>query len=363
MKQNFENNFNNNICDNLNNTLNISGIGEFNVLDFSKDNIEICKLVEDIISEKTMIPNHLLDKVTLILRNLFKFLCINLLQQSKEKIEFEVRMQHIKPIYRDVMMAIIREIPRAKDNDLEIELTETCFETQEKLFQILVRVKVPVLINGLIKAIYTSEITMNINRKYNTIRLLFKTINYKYYDRTKFIRAYVCNKDYFIDDSTTKNTLVQEGCFNDQLKMEENDNEWFEVEDSDLSIGELKNIFNTLIYHDQPPNIVQQTQKIKKSKGFCFKQSYKTGKTYKCNTCKNTEELPIQRIYFEDKGHKLCKINFCLTCFDKYTADKESWYLCFICKRYLVNFGKLSIVKGGKPKKVWEETDIHLLEA
>lgn len=350
---------------------------EDSILDLTiPDKLELGGIVSNLVFEKIMIPTTSLTTIEGIFTELLPYISRSLLTQQIINVDINIKLEMFNPTYKEVILIVLKQLCDYRPSHLEV--IDSCFELQEKLFLLSLSIKVDCKINSLFKSIYTCCVDFQINRKYNNIKLLFKSIDYKYYARTKFIRKHVVNSNCFIQDvdsntydnnnmtkvSAKKNILVQHGNLNEVLKVDENNHlDWLEVDESHKIIEDLKTEFNKLVYMEAQPHIVEQTQKIKKSKGFVFLQSYKSPEQYKCHTCKNTKELPIQRIYYEEKNHKLCKLNMCQDCFAHYTSNKENWYLCFICKKFLVNFGKLSKVKGGKPKKVWEETEINLLEA
>ena len=99
------------------------------------------------------------------------------------------------------------------------------------------------------------------------------------------------------------------------------------------------------------------TQKtVLKDKCFCYEKSIKSHLKYNCLLCPNDYSNHILRIYFERKEHKDCRIHVCLFCYNSLTS-MNIYVRCFICRQFLVNFNRISKIKGGKDKKIYEQTE------
>lgn len=333
------------------------------------DKIDLGNLLSNLILERvTISPTKRIE-----LRNLYTDLLIfcacEFEKQFANDIEILIKLENVNSIFKDVVMVIIKELKENQgknenERTFEVSLKEKFFELHEKNYIQNVSLHISTLINALFKAVYDVEIEFHLSRKYNTIRVLFKEIKFKYYERIKFIDKFVINKHVFMQEIDylygKKNVLVYSDNLNNILEIKTETLEWLQIEYPDQSVEKIKNIYNFIIYDKVNPN----TTELKVTHGYVFLHSMKNGNEYQCTTCKNEKKVPIHRVYFSEKNHKFCKINFCGSCYEHYTNITDIYYPCFICKKFKINFSKITIIKGGKPKRDWgDDEQIVLFEA
>lgn len=349
-------------------------LNNFNNLETKLTQLEINKIVEDEFQKNRMVEINNEDKKILIIPSqlenhfeaLYHKLVIFMCKELPYIIERNLDYGFINSDFKNTLYVIMNEINNFDNstNPFKVVMKNKYIEVFPEYFEIVIHCKVVTLYNNMFKICYEVEFRTHLNRLHNIVQVVFDNIDFKYYSRVKFFRKHSLNSELFFDkNNKSNNYLIKKGNLNSITNVLGNQLVSLEIDKSDKIVEEIRTECNKIFYKDSKPNIVDQTKMIKKSKGFVFLNSYKNPQEYKCSTCRNLTEEPIQRIYFEEKNHKLCKINLCTKCFNYLTNFKDNWQLCFICNKFLINFGKLSQVKGGKKKKQWTETEINLLES
>lgn len=216
----------------------------------------------------------------------------------------------------------------------------------------------------IIKVYFNCLVELKLDRKYSSINLSFKGLTAKFYHRVKYFKSikqenmFVKLADKLENNGTwllnkNKNSFIKEIDY--MTLFPRKDYFCFNLKREFIQFDDLKQTLVSFIFKDNIWN------KLPTSKGFCFTQSTKSYKSFNCNTCTNSEQNPILRIYFLEEQHKKCRIHLCNKCYS-ILIRQNYYYKCFICREFRINFSRISKVSGGKQKKVYESNEVIVLD-
>ena len=236
-----------------------------------------------------------------------------------------------------------KEANESSENNKFLIITSDCFKIKTD-------VSVENYINDMIKVVYKATIKFSIDIRISFVQVSFENINYKHYLRKKFYDK--INSPYSSSMMTQgKNLLVFEGNIENDIFYNLS-NIVIEVNKDTKELHDLKETFFEFIYTKNNNHM-----RLKRDKPFCFEKSIKSPLNFNCLFCFNHDQTPIFRIYFGREDHKKCRIHACEYCYHKLISTDMD-VRCPICRSIVINFKKISRVKGGKDKKVYESNDI-----